>query len=200
MATENTKKPPMTRRLVRSCRAWAERRFQSPGQLFALGASAMIAAAGIVLALVIVVGGWLVPVEICSEAGVAWAESRVGVTTTQSPRETRPEEPLAETLTSALKRDPVGQTLEAIRSARFELREDVATGRFLESYVPMAPRLDEIDERDVHVCRRGDGWLLLEAPYRSPGESNGTAQMRFVREDKKWKLENIRFSPRRRSP
>lgn len=91
-------------------------------------------------------------------------------------------------------RDPAEVLVGRIKEGKYESRAELMTGRFLEDCDLKAIQLKSVETKKMRLRLRGSDWILAEAPCTPAGKRPGTAQLRFVRVDGKWKLEQLRLT------
>lgn len=71
--------------------------------------------------------------------------------------------------------------------------EDVAVGRFRESFDEGLPLMQNVELAEMRAVRRGEGWVRVEAPILdSYGFEAGRVQIRLQNDDGEWKVEHVR--------
>jgi hypothetical protein len=115
----------------------------------------------------------------------------------RAPEAQNEDEEETEAAGGALPPDPVMEILGRIRDRSFESRAEVAMRGVLEDFDAKARMIDELDLARLRVVRHGPGWAHFDAPYvpRYEPAPEGTARMRFVAQDGRWKLERFRLLP-----
>ena len=107
---------------------------------------------------------------------------------------------------SVVRKDPLLEVLETLKSDDFDHPEALSTGRFLEEVSKKARFLKGIDLETIQVVARAIGWVRLEARYRpsklwfEKEEEEETLILDLVQEESEWKLENLRVTRRSQPP
>jgi hypothetical protein len=109
----------------------------------------------------------------------------------EAPPEGAFEEPPLQTEGSA-----AADLLATITTGSFAKREDVSTGRFLQSFDAVRLEIGTLDTSKIQVHRLGEGWVLIEVPGlpgRAPERNGNGARLRLVHDENTWKVENLRL-------
>ena len=78
--------------------------------------------------------------------------------------------------------------------------DEVASGRFAESFAESLPLLQSLDVDQAQVVRRTAHWVRLEAPiFDSSGFETGRVRIRLERVDGEWRVEDVRELRARRA-